>query len=100
MVYRNLYWHPRFKYKLRYITAFMMFQPDEDKLVTSVAIPAFDYKYNEEHNDALLLGVAGTDVPIDSIAKLAQPHQVIITFYLITFRSTIHSLAYNVHRWK
>ena len=44
--------------------------------MTSVAIPAFDYKHNEEHNDALLLGVAGTDVPIDSIAKLAQPHQV------------------------
>lgn len=44
--------------------------------MTSVAIPAFDYKYNEDHNDARLLGVAGTDVPIDSIAKLAQPHQV------------------------
>jgi hypothetical protein len=52
-------------------------QPDEDKLVTSVAIPAFDLKYNKDHNDAMLLGVAGTDVPIDSIAKLAQPHQVI-----------------------
>lgn len=56
---------------------FKHFQPDEDKLVTSVAIPAFDYKFNEEHHDnARLLGVAGTDVPIDSIAKLAQPHQV------------------------
>ncbi|CAG4977830.1 unnamed protein product [Parnassius apollo] len=55
--------------------------PDEDKLVTSVAIPAFDYKYNEEHNDAFLLGVAGTDVPIDNIAKLAQPHQLGVNGY-------------------
>lgn len=59
-----------------------MSKPDEDKLVTSVAIPAFDYKYNEEHNDdAILLGVAGTDVPIDSIAKLAQPHQLGVNGY-------------------
>ncbi|PZC75536.1 hypothetical protein B5X24_HaOG205963 [Helicoverpa armigera] len=56
-------------------------KPDEDKLVTSVAIPAFDYKYNEENNDALLLGVAGTDVPIDSIAKLAKPHQLGVNGY-------------------
>ncbi|XP_028158814.1 voltage-dependent calcium channel subunit alpha-2/delta-4 isoform X1 [Ostrinia nubilalis] len=56
-------------------------KPDEDKLVTSVAIPAFDHKYNEEHNDAMLLGVAGTDVPIDSIAKLAQPHQLGVNGY-------------------
>lgn len=58
-------------------------KPDEDKLVTSVAIPAFDYKYNEDvnHNDARLLGVAGTDVPIDSIAKLAQPHQLGVNGY-------------------
>ncbi|XP_041974818.1 voltage-dependent calcium channel subunit alpha-2/delta-3 isoform X2 [Aricia agestis] len=58
-----------------------MTKPDEDKLVTSVAIPAFDRKYNEEHNDAMLLGVAGTDVPIDSIAKLAQPHQLGVNGY-------------------
>lgn len=51
--------------------------------MTSVAIPAFDYKYNEENNDALLLGVAGTDVPIDSIAKLAKPHQVIAIIVII-----------------
>lgn len=51
-------------------------QHDEDKLVASVAIPAFDYKYNQDHGDAVLLGVAGTDVPLESIAKLAQPHQV------------------------
>ncbi|XP_026759265.2 voltage-dependent calcium channel subunit alpha-2/delta-4 [Galleria mellonella] len=56
-------------------------KPDEDKLVTSVAIPAFDFKYNEENNDAMLLGVAGTDVPIDSIAKLAQPHQLGVNGY-------------------
>lgn len=51
--------------------------------MTSVAIPAFDYKYNDENNDAILLGVAGTDVPIDSIAKLAQPHQVCIGIYIL-----------------
>ncbi|XP_053615733.1 voltage-dependent calcium channel subunit alpha-2/delta-4 isoform X2 [Plodia interpunctella] len=56
-------------------------KPDEDKLVTSVAIPAFDLKYNAENNDAMLLGVAGTDVPIDSIAKLAQPHQLGVNGY-------------------
>ncbi|XP_075975243.1 ca[2+] channel Muscle-specific alpha2/delta subunit isoform X2 [Anticarsia gemmatalis] len=56
-------------------------KPDEDKLVTSVAIPAFDYKYNIENNEAQLLGVAGTDVPIDSIAKLAQPHQLGVNGY-------------------
>ncbi|VVC93340.1 unnamed protein product [Leptidea sinapis] len=58
-----------------------LLKPDEDKLVTSVAIPAFDYKYNENNNDARLLGVAGTDVPIDSIAKLAQPHQLGVNGY-------------------
>ncbi|CAG9796424.1 unnamed protein product [Diatraea saccharalis] len=56
-------------------------KPDEDKLVTSVAIPAFDLKYNKDNNDAMLLGVAGTDVPIDSIAKLAQPHQLGVNGY-------------------
>lgn len=56
-------------------------KPDEDKLVTSVAIPAFDYRHNKEKNDAILLGVAGTDVPIDSIAKLAQPHQLGVNGY-------------------
>ncbi|XP_072941901.1 voltage-dependent calcium channel subunit alpha-2/delta-4 [Epargyreus clarus] len=57
-------------------------KPDEDKLVTSVAIPAFDYRYNVENDDdAILLGVAGTDVPIDSIAKLAQPHQLGVNGY-------------------
>lgn len=62
-----------------------MIQPDEDKLVTSVAIPAFDYRRNEKENDAILLGVAGTDVPIDSIAKLAQPHQVKQSFRTIGY---------------
>ncbi|XP_063616457.1 voltage-dependent calcium channel subunit alpha-2/delta-4-like isoform X1 [Cydia splendana] len=52
-------------------------KPDEDKLVTSVAIPAFD-RYNE---NATLLGVAGTDVPIDSISKLAQPNQLGVNGY-------------------
>ncbi|XP_034830585.1 voltage-dependent calcium channel subunit alpha-2/delta-3 [Maniola hyperantus] len=56
-------------------------KPDEDKLVTSVAIPAFDYKSDQFRNNALLLGVAGTDVPIDSIAKLAQPHQLGVNGY-------------------
>ncbi|KAJ8736160.1 hypothetical protein PYW08_006816 [Mythimna loreyi] len=56
-------------------------KPDEDKLVTSVAIPAFDYKHNKENNEAALLGVAGTDVPIDSIAKLAKPHQLGVNGY-------------------
>ncbi|XP_023935814.1 voltage-dependent calcium channel subunit alpha-2/delta-3 [Bicyclus anynana] len=55
-------------------------KPDEDKLVTSVAIPAFD-KTDKNGNNALLLGVAGTDVPIDSIAKLAQPHQLGVNGY-------------------
>ncbi|KAI8438776.1 hypothetical protein MSG28_011164 [Choristoneura fumiferana] len=51
---------------------------DEDKLVTSVAIPAFD---SESNQDAILIGVAGTDVPIDSIAKLGQPHQLGVNGY-------------------
>ncbi|XP_063616481.1 voltage-dependent calcium channel subunit alpha-2/delta-3-like [Cydia splendana] len=51
--------------------------PDEDKLVTSVAIPAFI----EGDVNATLLGVAGTDVPIDSIAKLAKPHQLGVNGY-------------------
>ncbi|XP_037968616.2 voltage-dependent calcium channel subunit alpha-2/delta-3 isoform X1 [Plutella xylostella] len=58
-----------------------VWKPDEDKLVTSVAIPAFDMKYNDLNNDAILLGVAGTDVPIDSLAKLAQPHQLGVNGY-------------------
>ncbi|KAI5644965.1 neuronal voltage-dependent calcium channel alpha 2acd domain-containing protein [Phthorimaea operculella] len=54
-------------------------KPDEDKLVTSVAIPAFDT--DDSNENATLLGVAGTDVPIDSIAKLAQPHQLGVNGY-------------------
>ncbi|XP_028034568.1 voltage-dependent calcium channel subunit alpha-2/delta-4-like isoform X1 [Bombyx mandarina] len=56
-------------------------KPGEDKLVTSVAIPAFDFKKDDNSSNARLLGVAGTDVPIDSIAKLAQPHQLGVNGY-------------------
>lgn len=74
-------------------------QPDEDKLVTSVAIPAFDNRYNREHkDDAILLGVAGTDVPIDSIAKLAQPHQVEKTSDSYNFLSLTNRRRHFVKR--
>lgn len=42
----------------------------------SVAAPAFDRKINLDNRTAELLGVAGTDVPIDDIEELTFPYKV------------------------
>lgn len=50
------------------------------RLLTSVAVPAFELKENPIDNTtiATLLGVAGTDVPLDDIEKLTLPYKVCI----------------------
>lgn len=52
------------------------------RLLTSVAIPAYDRKVNRNNatREAKLLGVAGTDVPLDDMQKLMFPYKV--SFFL------------------
>lgn len=53
---------------------------DNDKrrrLVTTISTPVFD-KRNHSVRVANLLGVVGTDVPIDEIKKVIPQHKVII----------------------
>ncbi|XP_031833886.1 ca[2+] channel Muscle-specific alpha2/delta subunit isoform X3 [Nomia melanderi] len=56
----------------------------EYRLLTSVSTPVFDRKGNTRHNQtrvANLLGVAGTDVPIDDIRKLTLPYKLGVNGY-------------------
>lgn len=55
----------------------------EYRLLTSVSIPAFDRKANRDNTTrrANLLGVAGTDVPIDDIRKLTLPYKLGVNGY-------------------
>ncbi|XP_015587853.1 voltage-dependent calcium channel subunit alpha-2/delta-3 isoform X2 [Cephus cinctus] len=55
----------------------------EYRLLTSVSIPAFDRKgnRNNETRVANLLGVAGTDVPIEYIRKLTLPYKLGVNGY-------------------
>lgn len=57
----------------------------EYKLLISVSTPVFDRKSNRDNmtdaaNDTLL-GVAGTDVPIDDIRKLTLPYKLGVNGY-------------------
>lgn len=53
-------------------------QYEEYRLMTSVAIPLYDRKINKKNDTrtAILLGVAGTDVPVEDIDKLTLPYKV------------------------
>ncbi|XP_076637215.1 ca[2+] channel Muscle-specific alpha2/delta subunit isoform X1 [Colletes latitarsis] len=56
----------------------------EYRLLTSVSTPVFDRKGNNRNNQtriAHLLGVAGTDVPIDDIRKLTLPYKLGVNGY-------------------
>ncbi|XP_054010963.1 voltage-dependent calcium channel subunit alpha-2/delta-3 isoform X2 [Hylaeus anthracinus] len=56
----------------------------EYRLLTSVSTPVFDRKGNKRYNNtrlAHLLGVAGTDVPIDDIRKLTLPYKLGVNGY-------------------
>ncbi|XP_032665097.1 voltage-dependent calcium channel subunit alpha-2/delta-3 isoform X2 [Odontomachus brunneus] len=55
----------------------------EYRLLTSVGTPVFDRKgnRNNERRVANLLGVAGTDVPIDDIRKLTLPYKLGVNGY-------------------
>ncbi|KAK0182558.1 hypothetical protein PV327_000684, partial [Microctonus hyperodae] len=55
----------------------------EYRLLTSVSIPAFDRKSNRNNETRLanLLGVAGTDVPIEDIQKLTLPYKLGVNGY-------------------
>lgn len=56
---------------------------DKYKLLTSVSIPVFDRRGNRDNRTrkANLLGVAGTDVPIDEIRKLTLPYKLGVNGY-------------------
>lgn len=47
----------------------------------AVGVPAFDRRLNRNGtiSGARLLGVAGTDVPVDDIRKLCLPYKVFIS---------------------
>jgi voltage-dependent calcium channel alpha-2/delta-3 len=47
--------------------------------MTAAAIPVYDKKANSNNRTKManLLGVAGTDVPIDDIDKLTLPYKVV-----------------------
>lgn len=52
------------------------------RLMTSVSVPIFDKKYsNENKRQAKLLGVAGTDVPLEDIRKLTLPYKLGVNGY-------------------
>ncbi|KAL1493158.1 hypothetical protein ABEB36_011269 [Hypothenemus hampei] len=53
------------------------------RLLTSAAIPCFDRKINKMNDTrtAELLGVAGTDVPIEEFMKLTRPYKVGVNGY-------------------
>lgn len=53
----------------------------------AVGVPAFDRTYKKENstNRARLLGVAGTDVPVDDIDKLTLPYKVKKYFIFVKF---------------
>lgn len=55
------------------------------RLLTSAAIPCFDRKINKMNDTrtAELLGVAGTDVPIDEFRKLTRPYKVSINLLVL-----------------
>lgn len=48
------------------------------RLMIAVGVPAFDRSYRNESSTkrARLLGVAGTDVPVEDIDKLTLPYKV------------------------
>lgn len=59
---------------------------DDPRLMIAVGVPAFDIKMNEYNNQTLsakLLGVAGTDVPLEDINKLTLPYKVTINILTI-----------------
>ncbi|RZC35512.1 Cache 1 and/or VGCC alpha2 domain containing protein [Asbolus verrucosus] len=53
------------------------------RLLTSAAVPVFDTKRNKNNKTrvAELLGVAGTDVPIEDIEKLTLPYKLGVNAY-------------------
>ncbi|XP_076762521.1 ca[2+] channel Muscle-specific alpha2/delta subunit isoform X2 [Xylocopa sonorina] len=55
----------------------------EYRLLTSVSTPVFDRKGNRNNQTRIanLLGVAGTDVPIDDIRKLTLPYKLGVNGY-------------------
>ncbi|XP_046603816.1 voltage-dependent calcium channel subunit alpha-2/delta-3 isoform X1 [Neodiprion virginianus] len=55
----------------------------EYRLLTSVSVPAFDRKGNRNNETKLanLLGVAGTDVPLDEINRLTLPYKLGVNGY-------------------
>ncbi|XP_050314847.1 voltage-dependent calcium channel subunit alpha-2/delta-3 [Anthonomus grandis grandis] len=53
------------------------------RLLTSAAIPCYDTKINKQNDSvtAELLGIAGTDVPIDEFRKLTRPYKIGVNAY-------------------
>lgn len=57
---------------------------EEYSLLTSVSTPVFDRKasHKDQTRVAKLLGVAGTDVPINEIRKLTLPYKLGVNGYV------------------
>lgn len=53
------------------------------RLMIAVGVPAFDRSYLNKNSTkrARLLGVAGTDVPVEDIDKLTLPYKVCTYIY-------------------
>lgn len=68
----------RFYFVLQYDDKNDMTINEPYRLLTSVAIPCYDTKINKKNDSttAYLLGVAGTDVPLDEFEKLMFPYKV------------------------
>ncbi|XP_047984484.1 voltage-dependent calcium channel subunit alpha-2/delta-3 isoform X2 [Leguminivora glycinivorella] len=61
------------------------------QLMTSVTVPIFDRR-NHTHREANLLGVVGTDVPVDQIKKLVPPYKLGVNGYSFMVDNNGHVL--------
>ncbi|CAH0727477.1 unnamed protein product, partial [Brenthis ino] len=61
------------------------------QLMTSVTVPIFDRR-NRTHREANLLGVVGTDVPVDQIKKLVPPYKLGVNGYSFMVDNNGHVL--------
>ncbi|KAL0901338.1 hypothetical protein ABMA27_006618 [Loxostege sticticalis] len=61
------------------------------QLMTSVTVPIFDRR-NHTHREANLLGVVGTDVPVEQIKKLVPPYRLGVNGYSFMVDNNGHVL--------
>lgn len=69
------------------------------RLMIAVGVPAFDRSYLHENSTrrrARLLGVAGTDLPVEDIDKLTLPYKVRATWE--SYENVLNELT-NSYSW-